>query len=54
VIFGSDAIPPDDPRYPFLRRAKDGTMPPQPASFIQAERVGPGIQRNRLLLEGGD
>jgi RNA ligase (TIGR02306 family) len=33
VFFEIDAIPPDDPRYHFLWRAKDGTVPPQPANF---------------------
>lgn len=33
VFFEIDAVPPDDPRYQFLWRAKDGTVPPQPANF---------------------
>lgn len=33
VFFEIEASPPDGPRYQFIRLAKDGTVPPQPANF---------------------
>lgn len=33
LFFEIDAVPPDDPRFQFLWRAKDGTVPLQPANF---------------------
>lgn len=33
VFFEIDAVPPDEPRYQFLWRSKDGTVAAQPANF---------------------